>query len=294
MSFVSSPASYAGGYSREEVSERMNIVVLVKQVPDTEADRKLNPADNTVDRGAVDPVINYIDEFAIEEGLRLKEAHGGEVTILTVGPERATESIRKALSMGADKAVHVSDEALHGSDAIQTAKVIAKALGTIEWDVADRRLRGDRLPHGRRSRPVAEVLGAPQLTQARKVTVDGSTVTIERVTDTGYESVAGHDPGGHQRGREDQRPALPVLQGHHGGQEQADPGPVALGDLGLDAGEVGLANAMDRRSCRSRTPRRARPGRRSRTRATAARQIADYLAVQEAHLSAARRRTKEK
>src|SRR3954454_1404547 len=95
-----------------KVSERMNIVVLMKQVPDTEGDRKLDPSDNTVDRGAVDPVINYIDEFAIEEGLRLKEAHGGEVTILTVGPERATESIRKALSMGADKAIHVSDEAL--------------------------------------------------------------------------------------------------------------------------------------------------------------------------------------
>ena len=114
----------------------MNIVVLVKQVPDTEAERKLSPADNTVDRASVDPVINYIDEFAIEEGLRLKEAHGGEVTILTVGPERATESIRKALSMGADKAVHVSDDAIHGSDAIATAKVLAKALGTIEWDVA--------------------------------------------------------------------------------------------------------------------------------------------------------------
>src|ERR1700712_3598441 len=108
----------------------MNIVVLVKQVPDTEGDRKLNSADNTVDRAAVDPVINYIDEFAIEEGLLLKEAHGGEVTILTVGPDKASESIRKALSMGADKAVHVNDKAIHGSDAIATAKVIGAALGS--------------------------------------------------------------------------------------------------------------------------------------------------------------------
>src|ERR1700761_5503330 len=166
----------------------MNIVVLVKQVPDTEGDRKL-AADFTVDRGAVDPVINYIDEFAIEEGLLLKEAHGGEVTILTVGPDRATESIRKALSMGADKAVHVSDEALHGSDAIQTATVIAKALGTIEWDVA---IAGSEATDSRMSvlpALVAEVLGAPQLSMARKVSVDGSTVTIERVTDTGYATV---------------------------------------------------------------------------------------------------------
>src|SRR6195952_5941299 len=113
----------------------MDIVVLVKQVPDTEGDRKLDPADNTVDRAAVDPVINYIDEFAIEEGLLLKEAHGGEVTILTVGPEQATASLRKALSMGADKAVHVNDEAIHGSDAIATAKVLGAALRSIEWDV---------------------------------------------------------------------------------------------------------------------------------------------------------------
>ncbi|MDT4978613.1 MAG: electron transfer flavoprotein beta subunit, partial [Pseudonocardiales bacterium] len=151
----------------------MNIVVLVKQVPDTEAQRQLNPDDNTVDRAAVDPVINYIDEFAIEEGLLLKEAHGGEVTILTVGPERATESIRKALSMGADKAIHVTDEALHGSDAIQTAKVIAKALGTIEWDVA---VAGSEATDSRSAilpALLAEALGVAQLTQARKVTVDG-------------------------------------------------------------------------------------------------------------------------
>src|ERR1700712_3082008 len=169
----------------------MNIVVLMKQVPDTEGDRKLDPSDNTVDRSAVDPVINYIDEFAIEEGLRLKESEGGEVTILTVGPERATESIRKALSMGADKAVHVLDEALHGSDAIATAKTIAAALNSIEWDVA---IAGSEATDARGAvvpALLAEVLGAPQLTQARKVSVDGSTITIERVTDTGYETVEG-------------------------------------------------------------------------------------------------------
>jgi electron transfer flavoprotein beta subunit len=126
----------------------MNIVVLVKQVPDTEGDRKLDPSDNTLDRATVDSVINYIDEFAIEEALRLKEAQGGEVTILTVGPERATESIRKALSMGADQALHISDEAIHGSDVIATAKVIAQALGTV--GPGARRLQGDR----RISRPV--------------------------------------------------------------------------------------------------------------------------------------------
>jgi electron transfer flavoprotein beta subunit len=221
----------------------MNIVVLVKQVPDTEAERKLNPADNTVDRAAVDPVINYIDEFAIEEGLRLKEAHGGEVTILTVGPERATESIRKALSMGADKAIHVSDEALHGSDAIQTAKVIAKALGTVEWDVV---VAGSEATDSRMAivpALVAEALGAPQLTQARKVTVDGSTVTIERVTDTGYESVQGSTPAVISVVEKINDPRYPSFKGIMAAKSK----PItALGvaDLGLDAGEIGLANAQ--------------------------------------------------
>src|SRR5690348_17202639 len=76
--------------------------------------------------------MNEIDEYAVEEALRLKEAHGGEVTVLSVGPERAAEAIRKALSMGADKAVHVSDPALHGADVVQTAKVIAAAVGRVD------------------------------------------------------------------------------------------------------------------------------------------------------------------
>src|SRR3984957_13160942 len=99
----------------------MNIVVCVKQVPDTEVERSLEPGDNTVDRASVDGVINYLDEFAIEESLKIVEAQGGEVTILTVGPSKATDSIRKALSMGADKAVHVLDDAIAGSDAVETS-----------------------------------------------------------------------------------------------------------------------------------------------------------------------------
>src|SRR3954451_22520043 len=113
----------------------MNIVVCVKQVPDTWAEKRLDPNDKTVDRAGVDGVMNEIDEYAVEEALRLKEAHGGEVTVLTMGPERAAETIRKALSMGADKAVHVSDPALHGACAIQTAEALSAALGTVEYDL---------------------------------------------------------------------------------------------------------------------------------------------------------------
>src|SRR5579863_667114 len=106
----------------------MNIVVCVKQVPDTWAERKLRPEDSTLDRESVDGVINELDEYAIEEGLRLTEAHGGEVTILSMGPEQASETIRKALSMGADKAIHLVDAGLEGSDALGTSLALATVL----------------------------------------------------------------------------------------------------------------------------------------------------------------------
>src|SRR6202012_4299551 len=93
----------------------MNIVVCVKQVPDTAVERTLKPGDGTLDRASLDGLINELDGHAIEEGLKIAEAHGGEVTILSMGPGKASESIRKALSMGADKAVHVVDDGLAGS-----------------------------------------------------------------------------------------------------------------------------------------------------------------------------------
>ena len=119
--------------------EPMNIVVLVKQVPDTWAERKLKDADGTLDRASVDGLINELDEYAIEEGLQIAEAQRGagadaEVTILTMGPEKAAESIRKALSMGADKAVHLLDDGLAGSDALSTSYAIAKVLEQTGFD----------------------------------------------------------------------------------------------------------------------------------------------------------------
>src|SRR5689334_11980877 len=113
----------------------MKIVVLVKQVPDSGSDRVLRSDDNTVDRASASNVINEMDEYAIEEALKIQEAQGGEVTILTMGPEQATESIRKALSMGPDKAVHVLDAALHGSCALGTSKVLAAAIARLNPDL---------------------------------------------------------------------------------------------------------------------------------------------------------------
>src|SRR5881398_2167456 len=173
----------------------MNIVVCVKQVPDTWAEKKLNSSDKTVDREGVDGVMNELDEYAVEEALKIKEAQGsGEVTVLSMGPEKAVETIRKALSMGADKAVHVVDPALHGSDALATSYALAQALSTIEHDLV---LLGVESTDARMSvvpAMLAERLGASQLTFARKVEVGDGTVKIERLTDTGYDVVEAPTP----------------------------------------------------------------------------------------------------
>jgi electron transfer flavoprotein beta subunit len=167
----------------------MKIVVLVKQVPDSGAERSLRADDNTVERASANNVINEMDEYAIEEALRIKEAHGGEVIVLTMGPEGAAESIRKAVSMGPDGAVHVVDDALHGSCAVATSKVLAAAIAMQQADLV---LCGAESTDGRvqvMAHMLAERLGVAALTGARKLTVDGTTLTVERQTDEGYEVV---------------------------------------------------------------------------------------------------------
>ena len=145
----------------------MNIVVLIKQVPDTWSERTLSDSDKTLDRASSDAVLDEINERAVEEALKIKEAGDAEVTILTAGADRATDAVRKALSMGADKAVHVNDEAIHGSDAVATAKVLAKAIGTVgEVDLV---LAGNEATDGRSGAMagmIGEVLGWPSLTHA--------------------------------------------------------------------------------------------------------------------------------
>ena len=220
----------------------MNIVVLVKQVPDTWAERKLNESDKTLDRASVDVVMNEIDEYAVEEALRLKEAQGGEVTILTMGPERAIETIRKALSMGADKAVHLTDEALKGSDAVQTSAALAKVLETLEYDLV---IAGSEATDSRMAimgALLSERLGQPQLTGARKLTVDGTKVVIERQTDNGYAVVEASTPAIVSVMEKINEPRYPSFKGIMAAKSK----PLdtkSLADIGLDAGSVGLAAA---------------------------------------------------
>jgi electron transfer flavoprotein beta subunit len=220
----------------------MKIVVLVKQVPDSGAERNLRSDDNTVDRGSANNVINEMDEYAIEEALRLQEAHGGEVVVLTMGPDRATEAIRKALSMGPDGAVHVVDDALHGSCAVATSKVLATAIAQQNADLVlcgaestDGRVQV--LPH-----MIAERLGIAALTGARKLTVDGSTLTIERQTDEGYEVVTAATPAVVSVWDTINEPRYPSFKGIMAAKKKPLQ-TLSLADLGIAAGEVGFDGA---------------------------------------------------
>ena len=220
-----------------------NIVVLVKQVPDTYSERKLSGADNTLDRESADAVLDEINEKAVEEALKIKEAGEGEVTVISVGPDRATDAIRKALSMGADKAVHVTDEALHGSDAIATAKVLAAAIGKVEgYDLI---IAGNEASDGRGAAVpaiVAELLGLPQLTYVRQLSVEGTTVKADRETEDGITHLEASLPALVSVGEKINEPRYPSFKGIMAAKKK----PVetlTIADLGIDAGEVGLANA---------------------------------------------------
>ncbi|WP_433827032.1 electron transfer flavoprotein subunit beta/FixA family protein [Actinoplanes sp. CA-015351] len=219
----------------------MNIVVLVKQVPDSGAERSLS-ADYSVDRASSSNVINEMDEYAIEEALKIKEAHGGEVTVLTVGPSGATESIRKALSMGPDKAVHVQDDALHGSCAVATSKVLAAALRTLNADLI---ISGAESTDGRVQvvpHMLAELLGVAALTGARKLTVDGSQLTVERQTDEGYEVVTAATPAIVSVWDTINEPRYPSFKGIMAAKKKPVQS-LSLGDLGVSADQVGFAGA---------------------------------------------------
>ncbi|MGI5287322.1 electron transfer flavoprotein subunit beta/FixA family protein [Nonomuraea polychroma] len=220
----------------------MNIVVCVKQVPDTATERKLRSDDKTLDRDAADGVVNELDEYAVEEALKLKEAHGGEVTVLTMGPGKATETIRKALAMGADKAVHLTDEALHGSDALSTSYAMAQVLKKIGFDVVVLGSESTDARTGVLAAMLAERLGTPQLTLANKVDVEGSSIRIQRLTDYGFDKVEATLPAVVSVVEKINEPRYPSFKGIMAAKKK----PVetlAIGDASIDAAQVGLAAA---------------------------------------------------
>ncbi len=231
----------------------MDIVVLVKHVPDATADRTFTDADHTTDRAGVDGLLSELDEYAVEEALDLADTHGGEVTALTMGPEQALDAVRKALQMGASAGVHVVDDALHGSDALATSLVLAKAVGKIgSYDLV---LTGMASTDGGMSvvpAMLAERLGLPHLGFAAEVSVEGSTVRIRRDGDTAAETVECSLPAVVAVTDQINEPRYPSFKGIMAAKKK----PVqtwTLADLGVEPAQVGLSAAWT--AVESVTPR---------------------------------------
>ena len=170
----------------------MKIVVTVKQVPDPNATQGLD-ADNTIARDK-EVVLDPGDEYGIEEGLLLKEAHGGEVILVSMGPEKARDAIRKGLSMGADRGILITDGELSGADALLTARALAAAIREESPDLVICATESYDGSTGMVPPMLAELLDMPQLTVAKSVEVTGGKVTVHRQTEDGYQVLEAETP----------------------------------------------------------------------------------------------------
>ena len=222
----------------------MNVTVCVKQVVDTEAQNRLDPSTWRLDR-SVNCVLNPYDEYAVEEALRIKEASGGEVMVLCMGPEEASDAVRKALAMGADKAVLVTDAALAGSDAIGTASVLAAALKTFEWDILLFGCRSTDGETGSVPAGVAQLLDVPLLSNLCNVEVSEAGLRVRRETELGYVVYDCSLPAVLSVVKGINEPRYPSMKGIMGARKKpVEPRDVSA--LALDAGHLGLTGAGTR------------------------------------------------
>ena len=207
----------------------MNIVVCVKYVPDAQADRRFDETTLTTDRVNVEGLLSELDEYAVEEALKLVEANEGEVTVVTIGPDDAANALKKALQMGADKAVHICDDAILGTDSLGTSLLLAAAVNKIgTMSVVPAML--------------AERLGLPQVTFASELTIAGTTVTMRRDGDAASETVVATMPALVSVTDQINEPRYPSFKGIMAAKKKTVE-TWSLADLGIDPANVGTAGA---------------------------------------------------
>lgn len=228
----------------------MKIVVTVKQVPDPNSNLTLE-SDNTISRDK-EVVLDPGDECGVEEGLQLKEAHGGEVVLVSMGPERAKDAIRKGLSMGADRGILITDPQLAGADALLTARALAAAIKAEEPDLVICGTESYDGSTGMVPPMLAELLGMPQLTVAKKVEIEGSTVKVHRQTADGYQVVEASTPALITVTAAIAEPRYASLKGIMAARSK-EIKQLGLGDLGVERGESvetieGIAEAETRKA----------------------------------------------
>ena len=219
----------------------MNIAVCVKQIPDPAEPGALNP-DHTLKRDGK-LILDESDSYGVEMALQLVDkAGGGEVTLVSMAPGGAKDGLRTALAMGAAKAVLVSDDALKGSGALGTAKVLAKAIQRNEFDLVLAATESSDGYTGTVPEQVAELLGLPSVTFAKHVEVDGSTVKVQRQTEAGYDEVECSLPAVVSVTAGVVEPRYPSFKGIMAAKSKPVD-EVGVADLGFDAGNVGWAGA---------------------------------------------------
>lgn len=210
----------------------MNVVVCVKQVPDPNAVGQLDPSSHNLRRDG-ELVLDPGDEFGVEAGLQLAEKHGGEVTVVSMGPERGLDAVRKALAMGAAKGVLISDPALQGSDALTTAKVLTAAIRKQEFDVVITATESTDGYTGTVPQMIAALLDIPAVTFAKSVSYEGDTLKVERQVETGIEVVEAKLPVVLSVTAGVNSPRYPSLKGIMGAKSKPLEN-VTAADLGLD------------------------------------------------------------
>jgi electron transfer flavoprotein beta subunit len=219
----------------------MKIAVCVKQVPDATVQKKIDPQTKRLDRSG-EGALNPTDLNAVEEAIRVKDAQGGEVVLVSLGPAKAADSLRKALAMGADRAVLVSDETAAGSDLVATSRVLAKAL---EREEADLVVFGQASSDGDGAvlwAAVADRLGRPLISQVAELTVDADAVTGKRQTEHGYDTISAPLPAVVAVSDAINEPRYPSLKGIMGAKSKPQE-TLSAGDLGLDADGIGEAGS---------------------------------------------------
>ena len=210
----------------------MNVVVCVKQVPDPNSAGQLDPSTHNLRRDG-ELVLDPGDEFGVEAGLQLAEAHGGEVTVVSMGPERGLDAVRKALAMGAARGVLVSDAALAGSDALTTAKVLTAAIKRQEFDVVITATESTDGYTGTVPQMIAALLDIPAVTFAKSVAYEGDTLKVERQVETGIEAVEAKLPVVLSVTAGVNSPRYPSLKGIMGAKSKPLD-TVSVADLGLE------------------------------------------------------------
>ncbi len=220
----------------------MKIAVCIKQVPEASAPRRLDPQTKRLDRSG-EGALNPFDVNAVEEALRIKEASGeGEVVLVSLGPVSALEAMRKALAMGADRSLLVSDEAAAGSDLVGTSRALAAALGR---ESADLVLFGQQASDSDGAvlwAAVADQLRLPLISQAAELTVGDGKIRAKRQTEFGYDVIEASLPAVVAVSDAINVPRYPSLKGIMGAKRKPQE-TLSLADLGLSADEVGEAAA---------------------------------------------------